>query len=240
MTLTSINITGSSQVGGLAGAVIGNNQNILSNIHIFQSSIYASAIPSGSPATDSAHVGGLLGLVVNTKLSLENSSSEARVESGKNYIGGFVGGINASQVNLQNLTYSGILRGGIRMGGIFGLGQNASTNITLNSIHINQADIQGANEVGGVIGDVWNNLSITGSNILVQGNISSSGSNGGSIFGRINLTPTNQIFSGWTGNIQLTNIIDEVTPFKNYIGNSSHYKTPDQNDRTQPGQISIP
>jgi len=195
ISLSAFNITGTFGVGGLAGSVLGNQVNNFVNVNIHQSFIYASAIGLTLNRTDHSDVGGLFGSVSNTIFNISNSHSSANVKNAasRNYIGGFVGLLQNTQADLNNLTFSGIISGGIRMGGIIGTLSNSNTVITFSSIHVIGADISGSNDVGGLVGYIFSYPKIFGSDINIQSNIT--GSNNGSIIGTVR-----ESISNWPSN----------------------------------------
>jgi hypothetical protein len=223
ISLSAFNITGTFGVGGLAGSVLGNQVNNFVNVNIHQSFIYASAIgQAGLTRTDHSDVGGLFGSVSNTIFNISNSHSSANVKNAasRNYIGGFVGLLQNTQADLNNLTFSGIISGGIRMGGIIGTLSNSNTVITFSSIHVIGADISGSNDVGGLVGYIFSYPKIFGSDINIQSNIT--GSNNGSIIGTVR-----ESISNWptnNGKIDINFNTQGTVPTRS-IGSDGSYLT---------------
>ena len=150
---------------------------------------------NASAITADAYVGAIAGKLSSITIndctnagSSINATGSVTVDSVKYaYVGGYVGHgyLANSCVNTVAITYKG---GGRYVGGIMGY-SSASGTVQMSDLE-NQANISGANYVGGIIGR-WNSKSeeynakytVTMSNIRNSGKITASGSYAGGIVG---------------------------------------------------------
>ncbi len=146
------NITGASNVGGLAGEI---NNSSIQNSYSFSTSICNPFC--GEITASGSNVGGLVGKLLNSQLSNTYSGIQVRVSpaSSSTAIGGLVGFLQGSTIEYASSGASMTAGSSDQVGGLVGAMQNST--ITRAGSY---GSVTGANQVGGLIGAI---LSGTGS-----------------------------------------------------------------------------
>jgi hypothetical protein len=145
LTLRKFSVTGASQVGGLAGRVIGNNIKI-SRVDLLDGSVMATT--SGA--------GGLVGYMdAATNLTIEDSNVVSSRISALNYAGGVVAYSSNTNSRLvaSRVTASGTVVGNTNVGGIVGA-LLTPVNHELTDIESEMALTATGNFVGGIAGSL--------------------------------------------------------------------------------------
>ncbi|MCX6753393.1 MAG: peptidoglycan-binding protein [Candidatus Nomurabacteria bacterium] len=158
INLTSENLIGNSNIGGLAGQNI--NGGIIINAHT-----------NGGVSGTGADLGGLVGLNTDNNSVITNSSATVGIDSETNFVGGLVGE-NANNALISNSYVTGQISvvGDSSVGGLVGYLHDS---IIKNSYANEQ--VVGYDTVGGLVGYAENNASILNSystgSVIANGNM---------------------------------------------------------------------
>ena len=160
------------------------------------------------------YLGGIAGSQIDASATIDNCINNASI-SGVAYVGGIVGNLRvgtiSNSINKGNITSSSNACAGIA--GLVGSANNSTFDAIINNC-VNEGDISGTGQIGGIVGGLFPQL--TCSNCSNYGNISASSNSGvGGIAGLINSTVSTATFSftncyssgtvttnaGWAGGI---------------------------------------
>lgn len=141
VTLVGGRITGSSNVGALAGQVSGDAQ--ISNIM------------NSASVTGSSNVGGLIGSAGKSDFkNLVNTGTVAgTAEDAENNAGGLIGSLTGGTLSGTSYNLGGVTGNGYNVGGLVGKASDATLGDGTNLIY-NRLNVSGAYNVGGIVGSM--------------------------------------------------------------------------------------
>lgn len=159
VTLVGGRITGSSNVGALAGQVSGDAQ--ISNIM------------NSASVTGSSNVGGLIGSAGKSDFkNLVNTGTVAgTAEDAENNAGGLIGSLTGGTLSGTSYNLGGVTGNGYNVGGLVGKASDATLGDGTNLIY-NRLNVSGAYNVGGIVGSM---SGTTVQNAENSGNVTATG-----------------------------------------------------------------
>ncbi len=150
----------------------------------------------------SHHVGGLVGHVIGSNNSIENSYAYGSISGKGSYIGGLIGYMNSNAVGtISNNHTSGSVEASLNYaGGLIG-GMESSASITIENSY-SDSTVTAVNSSGGLIGEIKDSTAVIVSSNYATGNVIASSSKAGGLVGSISMTSENIFIDNYaTGNI---------------------------------------
>jgi uncharacterized membrane protein (UPF0136 family) len=171
--LTNLGNVSSSSIiiGGIIGYISQSNNISVIDTH-----------NEGNIISKRDQIGGIIGYIFRLNGGVVsnsiNNGTISGIGSSSDEVGGIVGYIRQSQIQLNNLTNTGIVNGSDnQIGGIIGYIDDNNV-ITLSSI-TNTGDVTGDDEVGGIVGYIRRNSKVTLSEITNTGDVTGDDEVGG-------------------------------------------------------------
>ena len=180
-SFAEVSVSGADNTGGLAGSVSGK----------------ISLSYSKGDVTGNSYVGGLVGTISS---SIKDSYSWSNVNAA-NYAGGLVGQTTGNVIN--SYTKGNITASGIDIGGLIGA---INADITIDKTYA-EGTVQGASNVGGLIGATIDKKIFTLTNSYAKGNVTST--QGGTSGGLIGFSNGGSIMNTYAaGNVTVSGVSD--------------------------------
>lgn len=196
MSLTNVQrVGGVTGTGSAVGGLVGN----------LGSGSITSSSSSGADITGASMVGGLVGYTSGTN-TITTSTTSNNVTGTANQVGGLVGYQNAGNLTINGSGASGNIQGTQQVGGLLGYFDSRNT-LVINPNSYAQGTVTGTNtagQVGGLVGAVFGNVSIYGSNYSGAG-VSSQGPSVGGLLGE-NLYDTTDIRNSYVNSPGVTGV----------------------------------